>query len=501
MARERDRDATQERERSVVAHAGRDDAHYHAAAEAGLAAEHFGDAGLRALWVAVSTLRDRGGRGAIRGADLRSLLRGADSTEAAIAALGTLRAVETATTEQTRGDAELVMRAAEVRATRSELRAALAALENEDADAGLRQARQAAARALACQAGPGAAEATRSVEPSLVRLYDRMRDPAARTLRVTGIPTGIRPIDERVRGLQAGKLSVVAARPGAGKSAFATTMLGNLIRSHSATGLMPPVLFFSLEMELDEVVQRIACGLSGVPERTALFGAMPDAASWTSIGDAFNAIYAARGLIEVETRTAWTASQLDHDIRRWHRRRWPKGAPRGAHGLVVIDYLQIVAGDDRRADERMQISEVSRAVTACAKDTGLAVLGLAQIGREAERDQRLPRCRDLKGSGQLEQDAYAVMFLHPIGEEQDALAGRDWRGSVLGVIDKVRGGGAKGIVPLHYRGECQFFSEWDRARHGNYEDVLATTVQPAARKRPKAAPVNGAAAPASSGPR
>lgn len=490
-----------ERERSIVAHAGRDDAHYHVAIEAGLAAEHFGDVGLRALWSAVSTLRDRGGRGLLRGADLREMLRAGDSTEAALAALGTLRAVEPATVEQTRGDAVVVMRAAEVRATRAELSVALRALDDEDVDTGLRAARQAAQRAISYQAAPSAAEATRSMEPSLYRLHERMQDPAARTMRVTGIPTGIRPLDERIRGLQAGKLSVVAARPGAGKSAFATTMIGNLIRGHEATGLMPPVLFFSLEMELDEVVQRVAWGLSGVPERTALFGAMPDPASWKKIGDAFNAIYAARGLIEVETRTAWTASQLDHDIRRWHRRRWPKGAPRGAHGLVIIDYLQIVSGDDRRADERMQISEVSKAVTACAKDTGAAVLGLAQIGREAEREQRMPRCRDLKGSGQLEQDAYAVMFLHPIGEEQDALAGRDWRGSVLGVLDKVRGGGSKGIVPLHYRGECQYFSEWDRARHGNYEDVLAAAAQPAVRKRPKATPVNGAAPPASSGSR
>lgn len=499
MPRPADRSAIGDRERSIVAHAGRDDAHYQAALEAGLAAEHLGDPGLRALWSAVAALRDRGGRGLIRGADLREMLRSGDAHDAALAALGTLKAVDPATVEQTRGDVELVMRAAEVRATRAELSVALQALESEDVDAGLRAARQAAQRAITYQAAPSAAEAARSVEPSLRRLYDRMQDPAARTLRVTGIPTGIRPLDERIRGLQAGKLSVVAARPGAGKSAFATTMIGNLIRSHNTTGLMPPVLFFSLEMEMDEVVQRIAWGISGVSERAALFGAMPDDASWKRIGEAFNAIYAARGLLEVETRTSWTASQLDHDIRRWHRRRWPKGAPRGAHGLVIIDYLQIVSGDDRRADERLQISEVSKAVTACAKDTGAAVLGLAQIGREAEREQRMPRCRDLKGSGQLEQDAYAVMFLHPIGEEQDALAGRDWRGSVLGVLDKVRGGGAKGIVPMHYRGECQHFSEWDRAKHGSYEDVLAAVVQPAPRKRPKAQPVNAAAPPTSSG--
>lgn len=482
------RDSIVERERSVVAHAGRDDRHYQAALEVGLAAEHIGDEALRALWRAVAGMRDAGAR-TIRGVDLKARLAADGAPEAAVQALATLREVDPATEEQTREDAAAVMKAAELRVARAELEAARRHLDNvEDVDAALRKAREAATRAINYSAVPqSVAAGARTVGDSVDRILARMTDPAARTLRVTGIPHGITPIDVRTRGMQPGKVTVVAARPGAGKSAYATTVLANHVRTFAHTGFMQPCLFYSLEMEKDELVQRVMWGLSGVPEAVALYGAPPSDEQAERLGQAARDLYAAQGMIEVETRTNFTASQIEQDIRLWHRRRWPKGPPRGAHGLVVIDYLQIVAGDDARADERIQIGEVSKALTRTAKDTGLAVLALAQIGREAEREQRIPRLRDLKGSGQIEQDAYCVIFLHPLGEEQDALAGRDWRGSVLAVIDKCRGGGRKGIVPLHFRGECQFFSEWDRDRHGSYEELLAPAGANSQRKPKKKA--------------
>jgi replicative DNA helicase len=481
------RESILERERSVVAHAGRDDRHYQAALEVGLAAEHFGDESLRALYKAIAGIRDGGYRGVVRGPDLRERLKADAAPESATAALAGLRAVDPATEEQTRGDAATIMKHAELRVVRAELDAARRHLDDpEDIDAALRKAREGAARANSYS--PAAAlvvAGARTIGDSVTRIFQRIGDPAARTERITGIPTGIATIDLRIRGLQPGKVTLVGARPGAGKSAFMTTMLANMIRAHAQAGVMQPVLVYSLEMEKDELVQRVLWALAGVPEDVALYGRAPDAEQRERLVRAGEAILAAAHLIEVETRTSFTASQIDHDIRLWHRRRWPKGAPKGAYGIVMLDYVQVIEGDDKRADERIQISEVSKTLTKAAKDTGLAILALAQIGREAERDQRLPQLRDLKGTGQLEQDAYAIIFLHPVGEEHDALAGRDWRGSVLAVIAKVRGGGRKGIVPLHYRGECQYFSEWDRDRHGTYEEVLVVGGGPAANRRPR----------------
>lgn len=483
------REAVVDRERSVVAHAGRDDRFYQAALETGLAAEHFGDEALSALWKAVAGMRD-GGTRTIRTVDLKARLFADGAPESAVAAMQALREVDPATEEQTREDSAAIMKAAELRVARSELDAARRHLDNpDDIDAALRRAREAASRAINYSPVSQVASAgTRSIADSLTRIFDRITDSAARTLRITGIPTGIAAIDLRVRGLQPGKMTLVGARPGAGKSAFMTTMIANMVREHAQTGIMQPLLVYSLEMEKDELVQRVLWALSGVPEDVALYGRPPDAEQAQRLAQAGNQLYAVQHLIEVEPRTSFTASQIDQDLRLWHRRRWPRGAPRGAHGIVMLDYIQVIEGDDKRADERIQIGEVSKTLTKAAKDTGLVVLALAQIGREAERDQRLPQLRDLKGTGQLEQDAYAIIFLHPIGEEQDALAGKSWRGSVLAVIAKVRGGGRKGIVALHYRGECQYFSEWHQDRHGTYEEVLSLGGPPSRKPRAKKAP-------------
>lgn len=481
------REAVVDRERSIVAHAGRDDRYYQAALETGLAAEHFGDDALRALWKAIAGMRDAGAR-TIRGVDLKARLAADGAPEAAVQALATLREVDSATEEQTRADAAQVMKAAELRVARAELAAGLKALESpDDVDAALRKAREAASRAINYLATPlTAAAGSRSIVPSLSRIFARISDPAARTMRVTGIPTGIRTVDERIRGMQPGKMTIFAARPGAGKSAFATTIVANLVRGFAETGLMPPVLFVSLEMEIDELLQRVLWALSGVPEHVALYGAPPTPAQAAALARAGEWLYAAQGFLEVETQSSWTASQLDHAIRQWHRRRWPRGAPKGAHGLVVLDYIQIVGSDERGADERVQVSETSKMFTAAMKDTGLTGLALAQLNRASEAEQRLPKLSDLRNAGQLEQDGYAIGFLHPLGEEQDALAGREWRGSTLCILAKVRGGGRKGIVPLHYRGECQFFSEWVREAHGSYEELLQATSGPAANRKPKA---------------
>src|SRR5690606_23283372 len=119
-------------------------------------------------------------------------LQGDAAPESAIEALATLRGlVDAATEEQTREDAALIMKAAELRVARAELDAARRFLDNpDDIDAALRKAREAASRAISYSPAPAlVALGSRSIGDSVQRIFARMSDPAARTLRITGIPT------------------------------------------------------------------------------------------------------------------------------------------------------------------------------------------------------------------------------------------------------------------------------------------------------------------------
>lgn len=201
-------------------------------------------------------------------------------------------------------------------------------------------------------------------------------------------------------------LCIVAGRPGMGKTALALSYsLGAALEGFG-------VLFVSLEMSRFELVQRAASDLlfrsgSGVP-----YSAIRDNALH---GEALKRFHACGGTlrdlpIQIVDAGSLTIGRLNSLVRRHRRRMEAKGKP---FHLVVVDYLQLMRPDNRTSSVVEAVSEVSRGLKAIAKTHDVAVMALAQLNRSVEnREDKRPRLADLRDSGQIEQDADAVMFLY-----------------------------------------------------------------------------------------
>jgi replicative DNA helicase len=215
----------------------------------------------------------------------------------------------------------------------------------------------------------------------------------------TGLPTGFRDLDTLTSGLQPGNLIVIAARPGVGKSSFAT----NLARNIAVHG--EPVSIFSLEMSRWEIGMRLLCAEARVPwDRIRNKRVGPD--DWTRV------VQAAETLHDAPLSIVDSGSINIVDIRAKARR---MRTGRKGLSLIIVDYLQLMTSPNaRRPDSRQQeVAEISRSLKLLAKELHIPVVALSQLNRnpEARADKR-PQLSDLRESGAIEQDSDVVMFIH-----------------------------------------------------------------------------------------
>jgi len=213
-----------------------------------------------------------------------------------------------------------------------------------------------------------------------------------------GLPTGFRDLDELLSGLQSGNLVIVAARPGVGKSSFAT----NVARNASVESRVP-VAMFSLEMSRWEIGMRLLCGEAGVPW-DRIRGRRVGADDWSRV------VQAAEVLHDAPLSIVDSGNVTIVDIRAKARR---LAARRQGLGLIIVDYLQLMS-HHRRVDNRQQeIAEISRSLKLLAKELKIPVIAVSQLNRDPERRQdKRPQLSDLRESGAIEQDSDVVMFIH-----------------------------------------------------------------------------------------
>lgn len=200
------------------------------------------------------------------------------------------------------------------------------------------------------------------------------------------------------------QLIIAAGRPGMGKTTAAHSYaLGAAQRGHG-------VLFVSLEMSSTELAGKMAADLC-YEQFKIPFAAIRDRKpnNWQR-----ERIIEAREYIDTLPFTLadtgnLTVGRLNMLIRRHARRFAAKGQKLE---LVVVDYLQLLSPDTKGRSNYEAVSEVSRSLKAMAKDHGVAIMALAQLSRDVEkRPDKRPQLSDLRDSGQIEQDADAVMFL------------------------------------------------------------------------------------------
>ena len=237
-----------------------------------------------------------------------------------------------------------------------------------------------------------------ALDTLLVDAYDRIEDLHKNKGSLRGLKTGFKDLDNKTAGLQQGDLVIVGARPAMGKTTFAQNIAYNV-----ATINKRGVLFFSMEMASNEIVDRMIADVSGIDSWKIRTGNVTDE-DFAKIGDALGEMGEAPLYIDdtssmtvLEMRNKARRAAHDHDI-----------------GLIIVDYLQLISGSDRYAGNRVQeVTEISRGLKQLARELSVPVVALAQLSRNVTgRDDPRPVLSDLRESGSIEQDADLVIMLH-----------------------------------------------------------------------------------------
>jgi replicative DNA helicase len=271
------------------------------------------------------------------------------------------------------------------------------------------------------------------------------------------ISTGLRDVDEKLDGgMRPGDVIVIAGRPGMGKSALALSIGEHAAREHHAVGIL------TLEMTKAALNRRRVTMHSHVPLHKIKRPNRMNEYDWSQMTRSVDDI---RSLpVYISEHSSPTINQVRTKARNLKRR----------HGLrvLVIDYIGLMEGTDRKADRRIQLGEVSRGVKALAKELGISILLLAQLNRDVEKRPNMrPIMSDLRESGDIEQDADVILFVHRPIQARPDLAD-EWKPYAELVIGKQRDG-ETGVVPLRYIGEAVTFEDWPLDRPVPTSKVVA----------------------------
>ena len=237
-----------------------------------------------------------------------------------------------------------------------------------------------------------------AMDELLADAFERIEELHKNKGALRGLKTGFRDLDKKTAGFQKGDLIIIGARPAMGKTTLAQNLAYN-VASINNKG----VLFFSMEMAKNEIVDRMISDIAGVDNWKIRTGNLSDE-EFAKIGDALGEmdeipIYIddTSSMTIMELRNKARRAKHDHDI-----------------SLVIVDYLQLIQGSDRYKGNRVQeVTEISRGLKILARELEIPVIALAQLSRGVTgRDDPRPVLSDLRESGSIEQDADLVMFLH-----------------------------------------------------------------------------------------
>ena len=241
----------------------------------------------------------------------------------------------------------------------------------------------------------------KKIQEVLPELQNTIETLAESKTDFTGIRTGFYDFDAMTRGLQKRQVIILAARPGAGKSAFALNIALN-----AAINEKKSVAFFSLEMGAEEIAKRMF-GCVGKIDGDVLKTGKFKNTDWKKWNEAMSELQDTK--FYIDDSAGLTVSEVRRKCRKL------KNSDDGLD-LIVIDYLQLLSSSAKYAGQRVQeVSEISRDIKKLAMELEVPVIALAQLSRSVEQrkgDDSKPKLSDLRESGSIEQDADIVLFLH-----------------------------------------------------------------------------------------
>lgn len=254
--------------------------------------------------------------------------------------------------------------------------------------------------------------------------------------------SGYEGIDKILTWFKPGELIILAARPSMGKTAFALNVLNNVALKQQKT-----VVFISLEMSSESIVDRILSEVAGVPMYKLNGSEQMNEEDFSKIWEANSTLWVAK--IFIDDRGALTVPELKSKLRKLK-------IEKGWLDIVIIDYLQLMHGTSYAGNRVQEISDISRSLKELARELEVPIMALSQLSRAVEqRVDKKPQLSDLRESGAIEQDADAVLMLHR-EDYYDPDTDKKWATDVC--IRKNRNG-AVGEVELHFQKEIMRFTE------------------------------------------
>ena len=210
------------------------------------------------------------------------------------------------------------------------------------------------------------------------------------TIKALGFPSGIETLDKHIAGYRPGSFNIIAARPSVGKTAFGTTIAMNI--AHAGGN----VLFISAEMTKGQITNRMLAFETGLDSFYIDKGVHH--LHYDKMNNGFKRLKALPIVIDDRSKSL---DRVKNEIRRWVHLK-------GELGLVVVDYLQQIYVKGVYKDYE-RITALSMELKRIGQECNVPMLVLAQINREGDKE---PKMKDVKGSGQIEQDADSFVILH-----------------------------------------------------------------------------------------
>ncbi len=279
------------------------------------------------------------------------------------------------------------------------------------------------------------------------------------------INTGFSRLDEKLKGMSAGNLIILASRPKIGKTAFALSIAENVAK----TGKI--VAFYSLEMSSVEIYERMLSKAAQIPMNTLIDRKFKDKRrpekirvnEFCKISETIDKNYDLP--IKISENPSCTVNDIRIETKQLIAENRLKS--RTELGLIVIDYLQLMSSSRRYDTRNLEVGAICRELKCLAAELEVPILCLSQLNRTSDESTR-PSPSELRDSGSIEQDANKVILMWSIEKNLNE------RGLVesktIGVDVALNRRGTTGVTLFNFNGNYMEFTELDRV----YEESKIT---------------------------
>ena len=270
-----------------------------------------------------------------------------------------------------------------------------------------------------------------ALKDALPEAWERLEKLSETKDGLRGVSTGFKDLDNMLSGFQKSDLIILAARPSMGKTTFALD-----IAPIAAVKNGVPVGIFSLEMNTQQLVDRMLAAESQVNAWNLRTGNLSSDGDFSKLRDSLDRL--SKAPIFIDDQSSNTINRMRSFARKLKNEH--------GLGLIIVDYLQLMATSKNYDNMVNQVTEISRSLKNLARELEVPVLALSQLSRAVESRGGKPRLSDLRDSGSIEQDADVVMFIH----REDKYKDESEKTNIAEILIEKHRNGPTGKVDLYF---------------------------------------------------